>query len=265
MASLAPRPVDAWHAAEQYEQYMGRWSRLAAVAFLRWLNLPAGGRWLEIGCGTGALTATIMAEELPRSLLALDPSSRFLALAQQAVDGAVCVTATAEALPARDHTFDAALSGLALNFFPDPAPALCELRRVVRPGGTIAAYVWDYAGGMEMLRHFWDTAVALDPAAAALDEGRRFPQQDHTLAALFAAAGLQAVATTALDVPLHYRDFDDYWLPFLDGPGPAPGYVKTLPASQQQALAERLQATLPVAADGTITLTARAWAIRGAT
>lgn len=263
MGSPVPRPVDAWEAAEQYEQYMGRWSRQAGRAFLRWLALPAGGRWLELGCGTGALTSTILAAASPRSLLALDASHTFLGHARQAVDSAAYVAATAEALPLAGGLFDAALSGLALNFFPEPEAALRELRRVVRRGGTIAGYVWDYAGGMGMLRAFWDAAVELDPAARELDEGRRFPHQDHTLAALFAAVGLQAVATTALEVPLPYRDFDDYWLPFLDGPGPAPGYVKMLAPEQQAALAARLRETLPVAADGSITLTARAWAVRG--
>lgn len=256
------RPVDAWEAAEQYERFMGRWSRLVGAAFLRWLALPAG-RWLEIGCGTGALTAVIATEGAARSLAALDPSSRFLQQAQQEVAAALLVAGTAEALPLAAGAFDAVLSGLALNFFPQPELALREMGRVARPGGTVAGYVWDYAEGMEMLRIFWDAAVALDPAAAPLHEGRRFPQTDATLAALFRGAGLQAVAATALVVPLHYRSFDDYWLPFLDGPGPAPGYVKTLAPARRQALAGRLQAALPVAADGSIALTARAWAVRG--
>jgi SAM-dependent methyltransferase len=263
MDAATTGPVDSWDEAEQYEQYMGRWSRLAAAAFLRWLGLPAGEQWLEVGCGTGALTATIVAEAAAASLLAMDSSRRFLSRARQAVPGARFAAATVERLPLADQQVDAILSGLALNFFPDQQAALRELRRVVRPGGTIAAYMWDYAQGMGMLRTFWDAATALDPAARELDEGRRFPQQDGALATLFAVSGLRAVATAALEVEQHYSDFDDYWQPFLDGPGPAPGYVNRLAPARQAALAEALRAALPRAADGSITLTARAWGVRG--
>lgn len=261
---MSVQPVDSWEAAEQYERYMGRWSRLAGAAFLDWLACPPDGRWLEVGCGTGALTATILARARPAALVAADLSTRFLGRARRAVPEALFAGSAAGRLPVRTDDFDVAVSGLALNFFPDQEAALRELRRAVRPGGVVAAYVWDYAGGMEMLRHFWDAVVALDPAAGALDEGLRFPQQDGDLAALFRAAGLRDVATATLDVPAVYRDFDDYWLPFLDGPGPAPGYVKTLPPPQRAALTERLRATLPTRPDGSIGLRARAWAVRGA-
>jgi hypothetical protein len=138
------------------------------------------------------------------------------------------------------------------------------MSRVVRAGGTVAVYVWDYADGMQVMRFFWDAAVALDHAAAELDEGRRFPLcAPSALDALFRDAGLDEVDTRAIDVPTRFRDFDDYWSPFLGGQGPAPGYAAALDDRRRTALRERLEATLPVAADGSIPLTARAWAVRG--
>jgi hypothetical protein len=138
------------------------------------------------------------------------------------------------------------------------------MRRVAAPSGTVAAYVWDYAEGMRLMRAFWDAAAALDPAAASLDEGRRFPLcRPEPLARLFAAAGLREVATRAIDVPTVFRDFDDYWDPFLGGQGPAPAYCVGLAEDARTALRERLRTSLPVAPDGRIRLTARAWAVRG--
>ena len=252
---------------------MGRWSRLVAAQFLDWLALPAAGRLLEIACGTGALSAAILAQTAPATLIALDRSTSFLAVARhalarhavarRAVPAVHLAACDAAALPLPAAQFDAVLSGLALNFFPDPAAALRQMRRAVRPGGLVAGYIWDYPGGMQMLRAFWDAAAALDPAARALDQGRRHPYDDAVLAALFRDAGLRAVQTTAVEVPTRYRDFDDYWLPFLDGPSAAPAYLRTLTPPQQDALAARLRDTLPRDADGGIPLTARAWAVRG--
>jgi SAM-dependent methyltransferase len=170
----------------------------------------------------------------------------------------------AQALPLDAGAIDAAVSGLVLNFVPSPAAMIGEMRRVARPGGTVALYVWDYAARMELIRHFWDAAVALDPAAAPLDEGPRFPVcHPEALAVLFRQAGLTAVETRAVDVPTVFRDFDDYWTPFLGGQGPAPGYCMGLPEARRAALRERLRARLPADADGRIALVARAWAVRG--
>jgi SAM-dependent methyltransferase len=170
----------------------------------------------------------------------------------------------ARALPVPPAAFDATVSGLVLNFVPAPAAAVAEMARVTRPDGAVAAYVWDYAGEMQLMRHFWAAAAALDPAARELDEGRRFPLcRPAPLAALFGAAGLTAVAVRAIDVPTHFRDFDDYWTPFLGGQGPAPGYCLSLGEEQRARLRERLRAGLPVDPDGAIRLIARAWAVRG--
>jgi hypothetical protein len=139
------------------------------------------------------------------------------------------------------------------------------MARAARPGGCVGIYVWDYAGGMELMRRFWDAAAALDPSARELDEGQRFADvcRPDALANLFGDAGLRKVEARAVDVPTLFRDFDDYWTPFLGGQGPAPGYVATLSAERQVALREHLRADLSAAADGSIPLTARAWAVRG--
>jgi hypothetical protein len=138
------------------------------------------------------------------------------------------------------------------------------MRRSVRPGGTVAVYVWDYAGEMQLMRHFWDAAAALNPAAGALDEGSRFPIcKQEALRTLFAQAGLAGIQERAIDLPTVFRDFDDYWSPFLGGQGPAPGYCVSLPETEREALRQRLRAELPTAPDGSIHLMARAFAVRG--
>jgi SAM-dependent methyltransferase len=151
-----------------------------------------------------------------------------------------------------------------LNFVPQPQRAVAEMARVVRPGCIVAAYVWDYAAKMELMRYFWDAAVALDPAAKELDEGRRFPLcQPKALAELFAQAGLSEVEVRPTDVATDFRDFDDYWSPFLGGQGPAPGYAVSLSEERRATLRERIRSELPIAKDGSIHLIARAWAARG--
>jgi SAM-dependent methyltransferase len=167
-------------------------------------------------------------------------------------------------LPVGDGEFDASVSGLLLNFIPDQPKAVAEMRRTTRPGGTVAVYVWDYAEGMQLMRRFWDAALALDPAARERDEALRFPVcQPDPLMALFSSAGLREVAVQPIDVPTVFRDFDDYWAPFLAGQGPAPGYCMSLPELHREALRERIKTSLPADPDGTIRLTARAWAVQG--
>jgi hypothetical protein len=155
------------------------------------------------------------------------------------------------------------VSGLVLNFVPDPAAAVTAMRDAA-PDGVIAAYLWDYAGRMELMRHFWDAAVALDPVAADLDEGRRFGIcWSERLEALWREAGPVDVTTRAIDVPTVFSDFDDYWTPFLGGQGPAAGYAMSLDPQRRNALRDRIRAGLPIAPDGSISLVARAWAVRG--
>ena len=257
---------DVWASGDRYEPYVGRWSRLVARAFIDWLAVPPGRRWIDVGCGTGALTETVLERASPAHVFGVDLAEGFLANARRYVTDprARFEIASAEALPAPDGSFDAAVSGLVLNFVPDQAKAAHELHRVLTAGGTAAAYVWDYAGEMQMMRRFWDAAVALDPDARAKDEGVRFPLcAPAPLAGLLSTAGFRDVQTRAIDVPTVYRDFDDFWMPFLGGQGPAPGYCISLGEEKRAALRERLRATLPARADGSIPLIARAFAVRG--
>lgn len=259
-------PDDRWVAGDAYETYMGRWSREVARAFLDWLAPAPGGHWLEIGCGTGALTSAVAGRCAPASIVACDPSAAFVEYARNRLDDgrATFVVADAGALPRREGGFDAVVSGLVLNFVPDPAAAMASVRRRLRPGGVAAAYVWDYADGMEFLRRFWDEAAALDERAAALDEGVRFPLcRAAALDGLFREAGFASVRTGALEIATEFASFDDYWAPFLRGTGPAPGYVAALEPRDREALRERLAARLGAGAGGPIHLRARAWAVRG--
>jgi SAM-dependent methyltransferase len=257
---------EVWNSGQAYEQYVGRWSRRVAAAFLDWLEVPADRSWLDVGCGTGALSATILQRMEPAGVLGVDSSADFLAHARKRVQDrrAAFELGDAQALPFGKDRFDVAVSGLVLNFVPDPQRMVAEMGRVVRPGGTIALYVWDYAGEMQLMRRFWDAAAALDPAARELDEGIRFPIcAAAPLGDLLRNARLAAVATRAIDVPTSFRDFDDFWSPFLGGQGPAPGYCLSLAQERRAQLRDQLRATLPAQPDGRIELIARAWAVRG--
>ncbi len=261
-----PDSNDIWANAAAYEQYMGRWSRLVARQFVEWLAVPTGTTWLDMGCGTGALIETIFESASPRYVVGTDASQSYVAyLRRQLPDQRLCFdVGDASELNFNDEFYDNTVAGLVLNFVPNPRQAVAEMARVTKPGGTVAASVWDYAGEMQLLRRFWDAAVALDPAARELDEGARFAIcQPAPLAALFHDAGLKDVATRAIDVPTVFRDFDDYWSPFLGGQGPAPSYAMSLSDERRAALREQLRTRLPIGADGTIALSARAWAVRG--
>ena len=195
----------------------------------------------------------------------MDPSEGFLDIARARIQDARASFHTGDArmLPLPDGQFDAVVSGLALNFVPDPPRAVAEFARLAGSGSAVAAYVWDYAGGMEMMRYFWDAAAA-DPAAADLDEGRRFPLcQPEPLCQLWTDAGLDDVSVQPIETPTRFADFDDYWRPFLGGQGPAPGYAMSLSDERRRALRDLLRERLPAGPDGAIQLTARAWAVRG--
>ncbi len=255
-----------WADGSGYEPYVGRWSRPIGREFLSWLAMSEGRRWLDVGCGTGALSETVLAVANPSFVQGIDPSEGYLALAQSQVtdERALFSHGDANRLPDGRPPYDVIISGLVLNFIPDIDSAIAEMARVVRPGGTVAAYVWDYAGEMQLMRYFWDAAVALNPDARDLDEGRRFPLcQPGPLAYLFRDAGLENVEACPIDVPTVFRDFDDYWLPFLGGQFPAPDYAMSLDETQRAELREYLRSKLPTAEDGSISLIARAWAVKG--
>jgi SAM-dependent methyltransferase len=259
-------PRDRWTGGDDYEAYVGRWSRMVAPLFIDRLAIPPDARWLDVGCGTGALTSAILDRADPQTIVGVDPSADFVDVAaRRQTDSRVrFAVAGASALPLEDGSVDVVVSGLVLNFVPDIPAALSEMRRVAVSGGTVAAYVWDYAGRMDLMRRFWDAAIASDPDAAAYDEGSRFPIcSPGGLLDAFEAAGLTAVDVHALDVTTRFRDFDDYWAPFLTGVGAAPAYAASLGPDAQAALRERLGVMLPIAADGSIELIARAWAVQG--
>jgi SAM-dependent methyltransferase len=258
--------TDTWALGDAYEPYVGRWSRLVAADFLEWLALPPGGDWLDVGCGTGALTQAILVRAEPATVTGIDPALGFVAYARANVNDARARfgVGNAMALPLEDRAFDAVVSGLVLNFVPKPDVGIAEMASVARPGGTVAAYVWDYADRMQLMRVFWDCAVELDPAAEEKDEGLRFPLcNPGPLAELLQGAGLADVEVSGIEVPTVFRNFDDYWSPFLGGQGPAPTYTMSLSEERRTALRERIRSRLLAAPDGSISLVARAWAVRG--
>jgi SAM-dependent methyltransferase len=255
---------DTWEHGDPYEQYMGRWSRQIAPRFLTWLSIPEGWRWLDVGCGTGALTAAILDNCTPAAVTGVEPSQGFLNQAKSRLaDRVEFYQGDAEAIPLDTSSVDVTVSGLSLNFVPNMNAALGEMSRVTRNGGVLGAYVWDYAGKMEFIRHFWDAVVELDPKSAALDEGVRFPVcNPDVLAELFERHGLQAIEVRAIDIETHFLSFKDYWNPFLGGQGPAPAYVMALDKAARAHLHDRIRQRIPVQEDGSILLTARAWAVR---
>lgn len=255
---------DVWERGSPYERYVGRWSRRVAPRFLSWLEIPADRRWLDVGCGTGALSAAILDKCSPASVAGVEPSEGFLKTARENLAGRVTLLqGSATAIPLSNASVDVVVSGLVLNFVPDQRAALAEMARVAAEGGTIAAYVWDYAGKMELMRYFWDAAVVLDPHAAEMDEGIRFPLcRPEALEKLFADAGLEGVEVAPIDIPTPFANFDDYWQPFLGGQGPAPAYCMSLGETARERLRDHVQERVPTAANGSISLTARAWATR---
>ncbi len=245
---------------------MGRWSRLVAKSFVEWLAVEPRAHWLDVGCGTGALTQAICELGRPGSVVACDPSGPFLEAASSTLpDKRVSFElGTGEHLPDREGGFDAVVSGLVLNFLPDPRLALSAMRRRLSPRGQVALYVWEYEGGIELLRYFWEAAVELDPAAAALDERRRFALcNEEGLTAAFGAAALGQVEVERLKVATPFASFEEYWAPFLGRTGPAPSYVASLDAARRARLEQHLRERLPQNADGSIGLHASAWAVRG--
>ena len=257
---------DKWTDGEAYEMYVGRWSRRVGEQFLSWLDVPKHASWLDLGCGTGALTAQILKHCDPRSVIGVEPSEGFLSLARDQVrDKRVDFRqGDGESIPVAQGEVKFAISGLVLNFIPDQRNAVNELARSVSEGGTVAAYVWDYAGHAQFIRQFWDAAIELDPSAREKHEGLRFPScRPGPLRTLFVSAGLRDVVTAPIDIPTPFANFDDYWTPFLSGIGPAPGYCTSLDETARSRLREHLKDILPTDADGMILLTARAWAVRG--
>jgi len=253
---------DSWISSDPYEYFMDRWSRLVARLFVDWLSPSSGLKWLDVGCGSDALSEAVINNHEPAELIAIDQSEGFVITAQKCLGSrAHCRVGNALALPLADSSVNITVSGLVLNFIPGPEKAIAEMRRVTAPGGTVALYVWDYAGKMDFLRLFGDIAAELNPKASGFHEGKRFADSSaDSLKDLFAHAGFLETVIAPIEIETHFYDFDDYWKPFLGGQGPAPTYVASLDESEKNNLRDALSERLPIQSDGSIIMFARAWA-----
>lgn len=263
---MTTKPVSTWSSGDNYEQYMGRWSRRVAAEFVRWLSPRVDLDWADVGSGTGALSATILAACAPRSIAGIDASEAFVAAAREAIGDsrARFETGDAQRLPWSADVFDIAVSGLVLNFVREPEAMAREMARVTKPGGVVAAYVWDY-GAMDTMRCFWDAAIAVCPDDAKLNQADLYRVcAPGALASLFEDAGLQSVETRAIEIATVFASFDDYWQPFLGRAGTAPTYLAGLSDDLKDRIRETLRSRLRAATDGSIALRARAWVVRGA-
>jgi SAM-dependent methyltransferase len=265
-STMSEAAKENWGSGGAYDLWVGRWSRLVAEKFIDWLAVSSGQTWGDVGCGTGALVECILGSADPADVFGVDRSEAYVSDARNRVrDSRACFeVGDACALTWAAATCDVTVSGLVLNFVPDSDAMVREMVRVTRPGGRVAAYVWDYAGGMQMIRHFWDAAVELNRGDSKLDQAERFPLcQPGPLEQLFRRAGLISVSVRAIEVPTVFRDFEDYWRPFLGKQGAAPTYLASLPGDTRDRIRDALKARLVGGIDCSIAMTARAWAVQG--
>ncbi|MGH3070789.1 MAG: class I SAM-dependent methyltransferase [Gaiellaceae bacterium] len=244
--------------ADSYDRFMGRYSVPLAPQLAELAGVSAGQRVLDVGCGPGALTAELVRRLGAGSVAAVDPSEPFVAAARERHPGVDVQRASAEELPFPDDEFDAALAQLVVHFMADPVLGLREMGRVARPGGAVAACVWDHGGGQGPLSVFWDAARTLDPEVH--DESTLAGATEGDLVRLFAAAGLRDVEESVLSVEVEHPSFDEWWEPFTLGVGPAGSHAARLDDEKREILRERCRELLPAAP---FVLTARAWAARG--
>ena len=245
-------------AADAYDGFMGRYSRLLSSQLADLASVRAGQRVLDVGCGTGALTAELVARVGPAAVAAVDPSESFVAAVQARHPGVDIRRAPAEDLPFPDDAFDATLAQLVVHFMVDPVAGLAEMSRVTRRDGIVAACVWDHGGSQGPLRFFWDAARVLDPTVD--DESTLAGTREGHLAELFAAAGLRDIEASALSVNLEHATFDAWWEPFTHGVGPAGTYLAGLDAERR---AELRAACRRMVTSEPFVVTAKAWAARG--
>jgi SAM-dependent methyltransferase len=258
---------ESWQGTDVYEAYMGRWSLPMAREFLVWFDVPTASHWLDVGCGPGALSTAVLELSESNTVLGIDPSLDFLNAARNRVSDprARFEVGDARDLSVASDSYDAVVAGLVLSFVPDPSLAVAEMMRAARPGGMVGAYVWDIRGEMQLIRFFWEAAIATDAAAVKVDpRPHRHTCQPEQLVDLFRAAELRDVRSGAIDLPMTFRDFDDYWRPHtMPRPMLPQSYVVSLDDQRKAALREQLRVTLPTSVDGTINLIGRAWAVRG--
>jgi ubiquinone/menaquinone biosynthesis C-methylase UbiE len=253
-------------ASAAYERFMGRWSRLLAPVYIAFAGVGKGDRVLDVGAGTGSLASALEATPGVKEVVGVDPSEALIAYARQNAKAgrARFEVGDAQALKFEDASFDSTLSLLVLNFVPDHDKAIAEMRRVTRPGGRVSACVWDYSEGMQMLRFFWDEAVALNPAADKKDERHMKLSRQGQLGKAWKKAGLKNVRGKPLVIEQSYSSFNDYWEPFLKGAGPAGAYAVSLTEDRRRQLESRLRKRLLGRRDdGPFVLKAAAWAVRG--
>ena len=252
--------------AQAYERFMGRWSRDLAPLLVRFAGVRDGETVLDVGSGTGALAAAVAAAAPSARITGIDPAEPYVAFAKTKAPHANVGFEVGDAQQMRfaDGAFDRALSLLVVNFIPDAPRAVREMARVTRPGGTVAAAVWDYGDGMEMLRVFWDAVIALHPADDRKDERHMPFSRRGELAELWRRAGLRDVVEEGLTIETRFASFDDYWTPFTEKQGPAGAYVASLTDDQREKLRQRLyQRLIGEGPDRPVVLKARAWAVRG--
>jgi len=256
---------DMFSSAKSYESYVGRWSRFVAREFVAWVNAAPGQTWLDVGAGTGILTEVILQDAAPSKVVGVDLSPEYIEFARQRIhDDRVELRVEDAGNIAESSQFDVSVAGLVLNFLPSPEQGAKTMAQAVRSGGLVAAYVWDYSGQMEMMRHFWDAAIQVDPSAAEADAGQRFTIcRPENLRSLFESVGLTAVDVIPIDIQTQFQNFDDYWLPFLGAQGSVSKYLRSMTDETRSALHDQLQRQLPTTHDGTISLVARAWAVKG--
>lgn len=252
--------------AQAYESYMGRWSRLVAQKFIAWIDIRPGRVWLDVGAGTGVLTQVILQGGSPAKVVGVDLSPEYIEFARERIrdERVEFKVGDAGSFDIESPPFDVSVAGLVLNFLPEPQQAVRKMAQAVRDGGTVTAYVWDYGGKMEMMRHFWDAASGIDSSANEMDASQRFLTcTPDNLRALFQSVDLRAIEVVPIDIQAQFKDFDDYWLPFLGAQGSVSNFLRGLNDEKRTALRDALKNQLPITDDGGISLVARAWAVKG--